>query len=192
VGQAGITIATLIIPKTLSHLPKRIVKEIYTSRKQSTNIEIKGKNLSQAEKAKFVKMVVKLLKKEPSIQMSVITVRKENVKTHIRADANKLYNYMVNFAVSEKITSCASVDFIPDPRTIKVASGNSLVDYLQIKLWFELNAATTLVYKPMESKQNLNLQFIDFIAHIIWSRYENNEYDFHKILKPWIALQRRL
>jgi hypothetical protein len=94
---------------------------------------------------------------------------------------------MVNFAVLDKIKLYPTVNFIPDPRTIKVASGNSLVDYLQIKLWFELNVRTTLIHAPMESRSNLNLQFVDFIAHIIWSRYENNEYPFYKLLSPHIS-----
>ncbi len=45
-----LTIATLIVPKDLSHLPKKIVKEIYLDRKQSTAYELKGKDLSVAEK----------------------------------------------------------------------------------------------------------------------------------------------
>ncbi|MDF1594232.1 MAG: DUF3800 domain-containing protein [Desulfobacterales bacterium] len=182
-----LTIATLIIPKNLSHLPKRIVKKIYRSRNQSTARELKGKDLSKAEKQKFVSLVIALLKQNPSIQISVITVKKENVQDHIRIDANKLYNYMVNFAVLDKIKAYPAVNFIPDPRAIKVASGNSLVDYLQVKLWFELNVRTTIFHTPMESGANLNLQFVDFISHIVWSRYENNDYFFYKILRPFIS-----
>lgn len=93
-----LTLAMLIIPKNYSPLPKRIMKEIYADRGQSTAVELKGKDLLKKEKKKFVYKVVRLLEQEPSIQISVITVKKENVQTHIRNDANKLYNYMVNFA----------------------------------------------------------------------------------------------
>lgn len=182
-----LTIATLIIPKNLSHIPKRIVKKIYKKRKQPTNIEIKGNSLSDGEKDKFLSLVSSLFIRQPSIQASIITVKKENVQSHIRADANKLYNYMVNFAVVDKIKSYPVVNFIPDPRTIKIASGNSLVDYLQIKLWFELNVSTNLIYRPLESKASLNLQFVDFICHIIWRRYEYGEYKFYSKIKPYIS-----
>ncbi len=178
-----LTIATLIIPKTLSHLPKRIVKKIYSKRKQSTSLEIKGNTLSDKEKDYFIKKTIALLKKQPSIQLSVITVRKENVREHIRSDANKLYNYMVNFAILDKISTYPIVNFTPDPRTIKIASGNSLIDYLQTKLWFELNSATKLIYNPMESGKSLNLQFIDFISHIIWKKYEHKEHKFYGQIK---------
>jgi hypothetical protein len=48
------------------------------------------------------------------------------------------------------------------------------------------NSATIIRHIPTESKRNLNLQFADFIAHIVWSRYENNQYEPCKILKPFI------
>lgn len=86
-----LTIATLIIPQNLSHLPKRIIREIYTDRKQPTTRELKGKDLSKREKQKFVNLVVELPRRNPSIQAIVITVKKENVQDHIRTDANKLY-----------------------------------------------------------------------------------------------------
>ena len=96
---------------------------------------------------------------------------------------------MVNFALLDKIKKCSAVDFIPDPRSIKVRSQNSLVDYLQTKLWFEHNSAMIIRYKPMESHLNINLQFADFVSHIIWNRHENNKFDAFNILKPYISIR---
>ena len=106
-----LTITALIVPKTLSNYPKRIVKKIYSKRKQSTAIEIKGKDLSKDERMKFVQRVVHLLRRHPSINISSIIVNKRNVQEHIRSDPNKLYNYMVNFALLDKIDKCSAVDF---------------------------------------------------------------------------------
>ncbi|HEU20438.1 MAG TPA: DUF3800 domain-containing protein [Deltaproteobacteria bacterium] len=182
-----LTIAALIIPKTHAHLPKRIIRKFYKSRELSSSGELKGQFLTKDETSRFIQKLIHLLEREPSITISVITVKKENVQPHIRSDANKLYNYMVHFAILQEIRECAAVDFIPDPRTIKVASGNSLVDYLKTKLWFELNSATVIRHIPVESKKNLTLQFIDFIAHVVWSRYENNEYDPYRLIRPYIT-----
>jgi hypothetical protein len=181
-----LTIASLIIPKTLIHKTKRIVRKVYAARNESTSEELKGKDLNKNEKMRFIKSVISLLSSESSISIAAITVSKKNVQPHIRADANKLYNYMVYFSILDKISKQPSVDFIPDPRTIKVSSGNSLVDYLQIKLWFELNSATVIRHVPQESKASLNLQFADFISHIIWSRYEDSEIDVYNLIKPHI------
>ena len=184
-----LTISALIVPKELSHLPKRIVKKTYQKRKISSGIEIKGKDLSRDEKILFSNRVVSLLKRNPSIKIGAITVRKENVQPHIQADPNKLYNYMVNFILLEEIKTYSTVDFIPDPRTIKVASGNSLVEYLQIKLWFEYNTATIIRHQPMESHRSYNLQFIDFISNIVWNSYERNKSKAFNILRPYIIMK---
>jgi len=181
-----LTIASLIIPKTLIHKTKRIVRKVYEAQNKSTSEELKGKDLNKNEKTRFIKSVISLLSSESAISIAAITVTKKNVQPHIRADANKLYNYMVHFSILDKINRHPSVDFIPDPRTIKVSSGNSLVDYLQIKLWFELNSATVIRHVPQESKASLNLQFADFISHIIWSRYEDSEIDVYNLIKPYI------
>ncbi|MCK4786675.1 MAG: hypothetical protein KAV87_23145 [Desulfobacteraceae bacterium] len=127
-----------------------------------------------------------MLQREPSIKISVITVYKRHVQERIRADANKLYNYMVNFALLDTIKNYPAVTFIPDHRTIKVASGNSLLDYLQIKLWFEHNSATVIKHVPVESHRSLNLQFVDFVSYIVWNHHENNESSAWNVLKPWI------
>lgn len=130
----------------------------------------------------FATEVVKLLKKHPEINVFSITVNKRKVEEHIRKDPNKLYNYMVSLALLDRIKELAYIEFIPDKRTIKVKSGNSLVDYLQIKLWFEYNSHTIIHNLPLESHRNLNLQFIDYIANIIWSKYERNNSTAYNVL----------
>ena len=104
------------------------------------------------------------------------------VKDHIRNDSNKLYNYMIGLILPQKIKDVDRLTLIPDKRTIKVASGNSLIDYLKIKLWFDFNADAYVEYIPVESHTALNLLFIDWIAHIIWKNYEDGETDIVNIL----------
>ena len=181
-----LTIAFLLIPKNLSHLSKRIVKKFYSKRQRSTIKELKGSNLSKSEKVSFARRVVSLLMQNPEIEILAITVNKENVQPHIRLDPNKLYNYMISLVLLENIKQKPSVTFIPDKRSIKVKSGNSLVDYLQIKLWFDLNMSTTLINCPEESDRCLNLQFVDWISHIIWSKFEDKESETFNILRPRI------
>ena len=86
-----LTIAFLLVPKNLSHLPKRIVKDLYLQKKWSRKNELKGSQLTVAEEVSFAKKVVKVLSKYPQIQILAITVDKRKVKPHIRQDSNKLY-----------------------------------------------------------------------------------------------------
>lgn len=186
-GKGGssrfLTIAALIVPKELSSHPKRIVRQLYKKRGTPPSQEIKGANLNRDERLYVANRTVKLLQRKPKIKLAAITVRKERVQPHIRADSNKLYNYMTKLLLLDKIKKFPSVDFIPDPRTIKVQSGNSLVDYLQTELWFEHNALTTLHEKPSESRNNLGLQYVDFVAHIVWRNYERNSSAAFNVLK---------
>ena len=181
-----LTISFLLIPKNLSHLPKRIVREFYIKRKRPPTKELKGTDLNDLEKITFANEVINLLKENPEIEILAITVNKENVQPHIRQDPNKLYNYMISLVLLDKIKQRPAITFIPDKRSIKVQSGNSLVDYLQIKLWFDLNVSTNIQNRPEESHRSLNLQFIDWISHIIWSNFEKKETKFFNILRPKI------
>lgn len=82
---------------------------------------------------------------------------------------------MIRLALVDYISAFPNIDFVPDPRTIKVKSQNSLLDYLQTHLWFEMNVPTRIFHLPQESQNNLNLQFVDFLANIIWRRYEDSD-----------------
>jgi len=189
-GQGGssryLTIAFLLVPKNLSYLPKRVVKGFYAKRRRSPRQELKGTDLTRSEQISFANEVVDVLKKNPDIEVLTITVNKENVQPHIRQDPNKLYNYMINLILLDRIKERPAITFIPDKRTIKVQSGKSLVDYLQTRLWLDLNVFTTIQDRPEESHRCLNLQFIDWISHIVWSKFEKKEIHVFNILRPSI------
>ena len=183
-----LTIAFLLIPKNLSYLPKRIVKKLYKRKKQLTTVEIKGCDLTLNDKTFFASKVMDLLSKNPQIKIFSITTNKRNVKEHIRQDPNKLYNYMIGLILPKKIKRFKNITFIPDERSIKVKSGNSLADYLQIKLWFDLKSKTRIENKPQESHRNLNLQFIDWVTHIIWEWYEDKDFTAFEIIRRRVEL----
>jgi len=184
-----LTITCLLVPKNLSQLPKRIVKDFYSKRKRSPRNELKGADLTETEKGNFANKLVELLTENPEIKILSITVNKENVQNHIRQDPNKLYNYMINLILLDNIKDKSKISFIPDKRTIKVESGNSLVDYLQTQLWLVLNVQTTIQNYPQESHTCSNLQFTDWVSHIIGSRFENHKFEAFNILKDKIILK---
>lgn len=115
-----------------------------------------------------------------------MTVKKTRVQAHIRRDPNKLYNYMIGLVLPDRIKRYPNIALIPDERSIKVKSRNSLVDYLQVMLWFPLKSKTIIRYHPEESSNTLNLQFVDFVSNIVWNRYERNHDIAYNILKAKI------
>jgi len=79
------------------------------------------------------------------------------------------------------------VRFHPDPRTIKVESGNSLHDYLQTQLWFEKVVQTNLITMPLESSASKNIQFSDMLSGLVQGHFEDGRSDTWNILSPYIS-----
>lgn len=182
-----LTIAFVVCPSEKKHLLQRIVKDVYIHTKFNPKKELKGSSLSVADKCFFAEKVRKLVSMNPDIIVGAITVNKSKVQSHIREDANKLYNYMIRLAVLPMIKNQPFVNLIRDNKTIKVKSGNSLIDYLQTTLWFELSSCTKVVDIPSDSKRVKNLIFIDWLNNLIWGRYEDNNTKPYEILKNIIT-----
>ena len=170
-----LTIASLVVSNSKKHLPKRLVRKLYKKFNWSTNIEKKWSEMSNEERLFFAKKANELhLKYSNDIKYLSITVKKENVQTHIRADSNKLYNYMIGLSLLNEMSKHEKIIFMPDSRSIKVKSGNSLHDYLQTKLWLELGVITKLTTTPSDSASSLNIQFADMLSGIIQGHFEDN------------------
>ena len=181
-----LTIASVCVSHAESHLPKRLVKNMYEKYGWPSGIERKFVQLVPSQRLEFAQDAKALCDAHPDIGMHAIVVKKQNVRAHIRQDANKLYNYMIRCSLIKKMAKYEEVTLMPDQRSIKVKSGNSMSDYLQTELWFTENAATTLVCQEQDSARNRGVQFADFVSGIVQARYEKND------LYPFTALRPRL
>jgi len=170
-----LTISALCVPVEIKHVPKRLIKGLYQQFHWPTATERKWVDLSQAQRKAFAHDVASMCAKFPDIHLRAIVVQKENVLAHIRRDGNKLYNYMLKIALLDYMAARDVVTLVPDPRTVKVRSGNSLHDYLQTELWFTKNASTNLITSPLDSKSCLGIQFADMLAGLVQSRFEDND-----------------
>ena len=179
-----LTLAFLVAHQNKCKYPKRIAKKIAQERGIPHGHELKGSELPKSSLLRFAQMAAKMVVDHPDIAICTITVKKENVQAHIQTDPNKLYNYMLNLSLPDYVKAHPEVVLSPDPRSIKVASGNSMVDYLQTQLWFEHNSCTHLVHSPLESHTSLAIQFVDVISHIAWSYHEDGQLDAYKVLAP--------
>lgn len=181
------TIAFVVCPSEKKHLLRRIVVKMYNRKKFDPKEELKGTKLSCEDKCFFAEHVRKLVSMNPDIIVGSITVNKSRVQRHIRDDANKLYNYMIRLALLNYVKDEPVVNLIRDNKTIKVKSGNSLIDYLQTTIWFELDSKARIVDIPSDSKKVKNLIFIDWMNNLIWSRYEDSIMEPYNILRSVIT-----
>jgi hypothetical protein len=182
-----LTIGVLIVESSAKEQPKRLIRNLYKKFKWPTAIEKKWSGMQLHEKEYFSNEALKLQNKfGEKIRYLSITVKKENVQAHIRNDANKLYNYMICCLVLNEISKHETVVLVPDPRSIKVASGNSLHDYLQIKLWFEKQVRTRLTTTPCDSSSSLNVQFSDMLSGLVQGHFEDGN------SQPWMILRSKI
>ena len=93
---------------------------------------------------------------------------------------------MIKLVALESIKQEPVVNLIRDNKTVKVKSGNSLIDYLQTILWFDMDSKTKLVDRPSDSKNVQNLIFIDWINNIIWGNYEDNNSEPYQAMRSVI------
>lgn len=81
---------------------------------------------------------------------------------------------MLKISLLDKINRYECVNLVRDNRSIKLKSGNSLIDYLKTTLMFDYDSQTELVDYPTYSKTNHNLILTDWLNNIIFSHYEDN------------------
>lgn len=176
VGNGGssrhLTISALCVPSAKKHIPRRFIKDLYDHFSWKHDKEKKWSEMSQPERQGFAQAVPTLCAAHADIHLRSITVRKVNVGAHIRNDPNKLYNYMIRLCLIECMVVEDRVTLVPDPRSIKVKSGNSLHDYLQTELWFTKKAKTILLTNPQDSQFCMGIQFADMLAGLVQQRWE--------------------
>ena len=143
-----------------------------------------------AAREEFATSVAKMCAAHPDVHLHVITVKKENVAQHIRKDPNKLYNFMIRLSLLDCMATQEYVTMVPDPRSIKVESGNSLHDYLQIELWFTKGVKTELSTQPMDSRDCRGIQFADMLSGLVQTRFEDKYFEHIKLCFRCLRIKR--
>lgn len=166
---------------------KRSVQAIKKSFDTTKGEELKAAHLSQQEKNLLASKVANVLLANQNVKIGYITVYKPNVLRHIREDSNKLYNYMIKLALLQYVEDYDQVTLIRDNRSIKIKSGNSLIEYLQTELWFEREKSTVIIDVPSDSKAVRNLEFADWINNLVWANYERQNKEPYDLLAPHIS-----
>lgn len=161
------------------------MRELYSSKGRPFKLELKAANLEDYDRVNIAKQAVKFIS-SGRIQIHAVTVTKENVNLHIREDENMIYNYMVKQCILTEIAKYPSVVILPDKKNTKMRLANSLDLYLKLQLFEELESETRVEFKPQESHNNYRVQFADYIANIIWRRFELREQEAYQILHQHI------
>lgn len=179
------TLASAIIPDGAEPVLERVVRRAYKHRGRSARNELKSVQLSSGERMAFAGEFAKLRAKRPDIRFATITVRKEKANSAFRRSPNGLYNFMAKRLLLEVMSEYDSVCFIPDARS-KIELKHSLHEYLCTEL-AGCGAETMLQTTPWETKDSFSLQFVDWMAGIVWAHPEHRNDDAYKSASPSIA-----
>lgn len=182
-----LTIATLLCPSEKKHFPKRLIRNLYDIFGWNPKVEKKWSDMTLREREQFAVETKNMIDKHPEIKLFAITVAKERVTGHMRKDSNKLYNYMIKLSLVDEMCQYDNVVLIPDARSIKVESGNSLHDYLSINLTYEKCVETDLQTQPCNSACTRNAQFADMLAGLVHHYYEDSHNNCWDILQGRIV-----
>jgi len=184
-----LTISAIAVSEKERHLPGRLVRNLYKKHSWDPKIEKKWVQMTYKERLSFAAQAKLLSEKNNSIRYLSITAFKPNVQEHIRRDPNTLYNYLIKLLLLDEMSKHVQVEFYPDPRNIKITSGDSLSDYLQTELFFTKNVATKLITIPRDSASNKGVQFVDMLSGLVQQHYEDNNSKAFNLLRRHIQLQ---
>ncbi|PHV09809.1 DUF3800 domain-containing protein [Chitinimonas sp. BJB300] len=151
-GQGGssryLTIAAVLLPESKNHLPERKIRQLYKNWKWDTAREKKWVDMPDVSREAFARSASNLALTHADIEYRAIVVAKERVQQSLRADPNKLYNWMLKLLLLDKLVQHERVVLVPDPRSIKVSNGKMLDHYLEMAL-YEKGAVTHLEVTPL-------------------------------------------
>lgn len=129
-----------------------------------------------------------LLRKLSSVDdysVTYVVADKNHIDPALFRDKNILYNYIFQYAVKPTIKAAAgNIHIVVDNHSTKVASRNSLADYVKTKAFFEWGVKHGIQIKYEDSKVCRAIQIADLVANTIYGKYlydKNHLYDMLKI-----------
>ncbi|MEY2864592.1 MAG: hypothetical protein RLY58_2299 [Pseudomonadota bacterium] len=166
----------------LKHL-ERLVRNLYKTFQWNTKKEKKWVDMPDKARETFAKAVANLAKRHPDIQLLSIAVDKTSIPDFCWANSHLLYNYMMKCCLIQPMSHCKSVRLHPDRRSVKVESGTTCQDYLQLMLWYEAKVPTTLYIRALDSQGSLAIQFADMLAGVVGVHLEFGKSHFFNIVQ---------
>ena len=170
--------------KALHNIMKRKLKKakkIFPELNQNSN-EIKAFEAHPAVKHHILESIV-----SKNVTISYIVADLEHIEKKLIEDKNILYNYLMKLLVIRLITKKDErqvVNIICDNKTVKVASTNSLAEYLKLTLIYEkgYNIRLNVKFLHSDAGDAYIVQAADYVANAIYAKYEKNHEIYSNIL----------
>lgn len=179
-GNLGHNEDYFIIAMLIAHNPKRIKNIIKSFCGYHSLVEVHATDLDLPKK----QFLINKLTKQQDYSVSYIIADKMMIKKkHLFENNNLLFNYLLSFLLKDVLkANTDDVSIHLDNRTQKVASANSLKDYIKIKAYAEWGFNKNLSIEYLDSKNSKVIQVADLIANCIRRKYHWKNDDLYKRL----------
>lgn len=123
--------------------------------------------------------------------VSFIVADLNNTFENLKKDKNRLYNFLLKILLDKIITikdKNTKINVLLDSHSIKVKSGNSFTDYINLVFNYDynFNMDFNIRYINSNSYDGFVIQAIDFIANAIYVKYEYKVNTYYDIIKDKI------
>ena len=176
-----IVLAAIVVPDGKNDPLERIVRGMYKRRDRKAHKELKSTALNGHERASFAKELVKLKGKHPGFSFHAVVAEKGNVPDPLRNKTEVFYNHMAERMLHDTIAKYDRIEFFPDARVVKPSDTHALHNYLETRLAIE-GHEVDIVTEPCDSGCFREIQAADYLASIVWAKYEENNPLFDKEL----------
>jgi len=179
--------------KALHNIMKRKLKEAKLKFPELDNNsnELKSSVAYPAIKYHIVESIAK-----KDLTISYIVADLNHVRESLLKEKNLLYNYMMKLLLENLISNedeGSRLNILCDNHTTKVASTNSLSDYIKATFLYEKGIDMELNIRLIDSDASdaFVIQAADFIANSIYSYYEYDKSHNYEVIKPRINVIER-
>ena len=163
--------------KALHNIMKRKLKlagDKFPELKSLHAHEIKAKDAYPCVKHHILESII-----SKEVTISYIVVDLQHTEKKLLKDKNILYNFAAKILISKLITKDDegnNVNIIFDNKTTKIASKNSLREYIIAHIVYEegLDVGINFEYKDSDAGDSFIIQAADYVANALYSKYEYN------------------
>lgn len=111
------------------------------------------------------------------VTVSYIVIDLNHIESRLLKDKNILYNFASKILISRLITekdTGTKINILFDNKTTKIASKNSLREYIIAYIVYEenLDVEINFEYKDSDAKDAFIIQAADYVANALYSKYE--------------------
>jgi hypothetical protein len=150
--------------------------------------EIKGSLLKLPQRQRLINS---LLSKD-DFRIAYIVADKKFLQPQLTKRKSICFNYLTQHLLKPLIKEAEEdIKLILDNRNIKVASGNTLRDYLEIEAITKWGFKHKIHLNYMDSRDSKNLQAVDVVANTVFQKYERNLHHAYGLFKPQVRYGKR-